>query len=233
MAALLLAACTPHAPAATTPARVAIRNDIHWFRSSAEYRGIALEVYRAAGERLAELSRAMPGGTWGVIMDIDETLLDNSLSEREDADRGTPFSDSAWVRWILRRAATAIPGSVEFTRQVHAAGGRVVLVTNRSDSLCAPTRDNLRAVGVEPDILLCQVGAESDKNPRFTKVQSGHAVPGIGPLTIVEWIGDNIQDFPRLSQDVRNTPEGYREFGMHYFLLPNPMYGSWVHNVEP
>jgi 5'-nucleotidase (lipoprotein e(P4) family) len=233
---LASAGCTSHPRATSAPVPAlspAVRNDIHWFRSSAEYRGIVLEVYRTAAARVTELARGLRVGAWGVILDADETVLDNSLHERRLADRNQGFTETEWTRWVRERAATAIPGAVEFTRQVHQLGGRVAIVTNRADSLCVPTRENLRNVGIEADIVLCQPGAESDKNPRFQRIQQGTAAPGIPALDVVEWLGDNIQDFPNLNQSVRDAPARYADFGLRYFLLPNPMYGSWTKNPEP
>ena len=231
---LALAACTPHATVPPPqPAPAAARNDIHWFRASAEYRGIALQTYLAAGDRLTELARTHRNGSWAVIMDADETVLDNSLHERRLADRHEGFTESEWSRWVREKAATAVPGAVAFTRVVHALGGRVAIVTNRADSLCAPTRENLKQVGIEADVVLCQPGSESDKNPRFRRIEQGTAAPGIPPLDVLEWLGDNILDFPDLNQSIRDTPDRYRDFGLRFFLLPNPMYGSWSRNPEP
>lgn len=237
LGAAILAACATHPRATPVPqpasSTAAARKDIQWFRSSAEYRGIALEVYRNAGEHLADNARGLASGSWAVVLDADETVLDNSLHERRLADRNEAFSEAGWARWVRERSATAVPGAVEFTRKVHALGGRIAIVTNRADSLCAPTRDNLRSVGIAADILLCQPIGQSDKNPRFASIQNGTAASGLPSLTVVEWLGDNIQDFPALTQAVRTTAAGYAQFGVRYFLLPNPMYGSWERNPEP
>jgi predicted secreted acid phosphatase len=98
-----LAACAPHPRPTAVPQPMAStaaipRKDIHWFRSSAEYRGIALEVYRDAGEHLADLTRGQAPGTWAVILDADETVLDNSLHERRLADRNESFTETEWAR---------------------------------------------------------------------------------------------------------------------------------------
>jgi 5'-nucleotidase (lipoprotein e(P4) family) len=238
IASCAVAACGPHTPPAPasqpmSSTTTVARKDIHWFRSSAEYRGITLEVYRDAGDHLAELTRGFAPQSWAVILDADETVLDNSLHERRLADRNESFTETEWARWVRERAATAVPGAVEFTRKVRALGGRVAIVTNRADSLCGPTRDNLRSIGVEADVVLCQPVGQSDKNPRFQKIQNGTAAPGVAALKVVEWLGDNIQDFPALTQAVRMVPGGYADFGVRYFLLPNPMYGSWEKNAEP
>jgi predicted secreted acid phosphatase len=109
----------------------------------------------------------------------------------------------------------------------------VAIVTNRADSLCAPTRANLQSAGIEADIVLCQPGGESDKNPRFRRIQTGNAAAGIAALNVVAWFGDNILDFPNMSQAARNDARALDEFGRRYFILPNPMYGSWQQVREP
>ena len=208
-------------------------NDIRWFRRSAEYRALTRQAYGVAGEKLPELSRGLAAGTWGVIMDADETVLDNSEYQRRLFVRDTVYSEATWAQWVRERAATAIPGAPEFTQRVHALGGRVVIVTNRAESLCGPTRENLQSARIATDLVLCQPPGPGDKNPRFQAVQNGTASPNFPKLTIVAWFGDNIQDFPLLTQAMRNDPRVLAEFGRRYFILPNPMYGSWQQLREP
>jgi predicted secreted acid phosphatase len=130
---------------------------------------------------------------------------------------------------VNERAAPAVPGALEFTKLVHSLGGLVAIVTNRSMAECDATRDNLRTIGIEADVVLCQPPGEGNKNPRFERVQSGTAAPGLPALTVVEWLGDNIQDFPSLTQAARTDSTALGQFGRRYFVLPNPMYGSWEH----
>jgi 5'-nucleotidase (lipoprotein e(P4) family) len=167
-----------------------------------------------------------------VILDADETLLDNSEYQKRLAVAHARYSDSSWARWVLEGVAPAVPGAVEFTRQVHALGGLVAVVTGRAESLCAVTRKNFAAVGIAADVVLCQPPGSSDKNPRFRLIQSGTAMTGVPPLEVLEWIGDNIQDFPTLTQGARNDPALLTPFGVSYFALPNPMYGSWEKNPD-
>ena len=216
----------PGLPASAQPVRRQ-PNDIRWVRSSAEYRAIALQVYRTAGVRVAEMSRGRAAGSWAVILDADETVLDNSEYQRRRAALDSGYTEPTWSAWVRERAAIAVPGAVEFIRGVRGAGGRVAIVTNRADSLCAPTRENLRGVGVDADIVLCQPSGESDKNPRFGRIENGTAAPNVPPLAVVAWVGDNIQDFPGLRQTARDEAAALAMFGDRYFILPNPMYGSW------
>ena len=199
--------------------------DVHWFRNSAEMRGIYLEIYHLAGEQLDRMASENAPGTWAVIMDADETLIDNSTFEKELG--SAPYTEAAWKSWVARKASGALPGTVEFTRLVHRLGGKVVVVTNRNDTYCEPTRENIRADSIEADLVLCRT-TTGDKNPRFESVQKGTAAPGVPAQKVLMWFGDNIEDFPGQSQSVRaGTDAGYSNFGKTWFLLPNPMYGSW------
>jgi 5'-nucleotidase (lipoprotein e(P4) family) len=202
---------------------------IHWWRNSAEQRAVFLQTYRWAGERLRALAAHEPRGSWAVIMDADETTLDNSPYQLRRAGQNLGYSAESWAAWAHEKAAPATPGAPEFTRLVHELGGRVAIVTNRDDDQCPDTRENLRQVGIAFEVVLCRVQGQSDKNPRFAAVQAG-AGTGQPPLKVLMWVGDNIQDFPRLSQDARSQPSALDEFGRAYVILPNPMYGSWERN---
>jgi len=202
---------------------------VHWWRSSAEQRAAFLQAYRWAGERLRELAARQGRGTWAVIMDADETTLDNSTYQFRRVSQGLGYTAESWAEWVRERAAPATPGAAEFTRLVRELGGRVAIVTNRDDELCPDTRENLRQVGIAFEAVLCRVAGQSDKNPRFAAVRTGTGT-GLPPLQVLMWVGDNIQDFPALTQDARNQPAALAEFGRTWIVLPNPMYGSWERN---
>jgi predicted secreted acid phosphatase len=97
--------------------------------------------------------------------------------------------------------------------------------------LCDPTRSNLQRIGLNVDLVLCRRGA-SDKNPRFESVRAGTAGGGLPALDVLQWVGDNIQDFPNLTQRAREQgAAAFALFGDRYFILPNPMYGSFERNA--
>ena len=228
----LLAACSGHRPAVTPTPLAAQPKHLKWVRSAAEYPALTLQVYREATRVVLDQGRSLPRGSWAVILDADETVLDNSEHERRVALAGVSFSDATWAPWVREGAAPAIPGAVDFIRAVQDGGGRIAIVTNRADSLCDVTRTNLEQVGVRADLVLCKPTGGSDKNPRFEMVQRGTAPGATGPLTVVAWVGDNILDFPGMSQAARQDPAMLAPFGSRWFILPNPMYGSWERNVE-
>ncbi|MEM6645337.1 MAG: HAD family acid phosphatase [Bacteroidota bacterium] len=238
LTALVLAGCTSlsKTPVTSAPPSVAMAAelplDVRWVRRSAEHGAVYAQTYRAAGRHLRAVADTLTVADWAVVLDADETLLDNSLYQRERAEAGLGFTPESWNAWVRREEASALPGAKGFTDLVAALGGRVVVVTNRDDIVCDETRRNLLAVGIQHDGILCKVD-ESDKNARFAAVAEGN-VPGLPPLTTVMWLGDNIGDFPDLTQDVRfGSEDALAAFGSRYWAFPNPMYGSWTGNGEP
>ena len=203
--------------------------DLRWFQRAAERRALDLQAYAMATATLE--AKAPASGNWGVIMDIDETTLDNGPYQRARAELGVGFSLASWRAWVDQRAAAAIPGAPAFTQRVHELGGKVVLVSNRKAATeCPQTKENLEAVGVAFDAMLCQDGP-SDKNPRFEAVKQGAA--GLPALDVVMFVGDNIQDFPMLTQEIRTQPDSaFAAFGDAFVIVPNPMYGSWEKNTD-
>jgi predicted secreted acid phosphatase len=106
----------------------------------------------------------------------------------------------------------------------------VVIVTNRDDTECPITRSNLDKSSIKADLVLCKTTTD-DKNPRFDAVQNGSTASGFPAIAVLEWVGDNIQDFPHLTQSIRTEPEAaFGRFGDSFFALPNVMYGSWQAN---
>ncbi|GGJ96341.1 5'-nucleotidase, lipoprotein e(P4) family [Luteimonas terricola] len=261
-AALLLAGCrtvpaqaeapqaAAHPPAADTVPAHDNLNAVLWLQRSMEYRALSETVFRAATERLdaaladpswdalVPAERAAAGDAASlppaVILDIDETVLDNSPYQARLVVDGKEFADPAWDAWVEERRATAVPGAVAFTRAAADKGITVFYVSNRSAALTEATLANLRSEGLpvqHGDVFLglgMQVpGCEqkgSGKTCRRQLVGREHRV--------LMQFGDQLGDFV---QATANTPEQqmqlhaeYRAwFGERWWMLPNPTYGAW------
>jgi 5'-nucleotidase (lipoprotein e(P4) family) len=215
---------TPSAPAAR---QAALPDSIGWVQRSAEYHASVIQVYRLATVRVEQQAASRTPGTWGVILDADETILSNLQYQIERV--GLGYSPESWAAWVRRGEATPLPGAAAFLARVRALGGRIAIVTNRLDSECADTIALFRAQALLFDAMLCRPDkGPSDKNPRFEAVAAGKTPAGGTPLEVVAFIGDNILDFPALNQKLRQAGEaGFEAFGVRYFMVPNPMYGSW------
>jgi 5'-nucleotidase (lipoprotein e(P4) family) len=226
---LLLTGCTPtlptappESPAGSTPSSSL---GLHWVRSSAEYRAILLQTYALAAERLEQKVAGQTGATWAVALDADETVISNSLYQKELYEQGGAYSRESWNAWTRRQEATALPGAREFLERARQLGGKIAIVTNRRAEVCAETEANFRALKLPFDVILCRTD-DRRKEPRWESVQKGSASPDLPPLEIVMWLGDNIEDFPAWDQEKR-TAGDFSDFGDRFFVIPNPMYGSW------
>jgi 5'-nucleotidase (lipoprotein e(P4) family) len=210
---------TPRAPAPPPPA------------PAAQAPGVAFRP-PAAIRWSRDSAAARAAGSWAVVLDADETVLDNSLYMLERAQAGVPFNTESWRAWCTRREATPLPGAAAFLSRVRALGGRIAIVTNRTMAECPDTEAVFLAQGLAYDVMLCKPdGGPSDKTPRFEAVTHGTTSAGLPPLEIVAFIGDNILDFPGQSQAIRGQgDEAFAAFGARFFVLPNPMYGSWERN---
>ena len=226
---LTIAACAsapPRPPALASPQAT---NGTTWVDRSAEYQAIVAQTYRHATAHVEAASGARRPGSWAVVLDADETVLNNVVYQLERERAGLAYTPESWNAWVKRREATPVPGAAAFLSRVKSIGGVVAIVTNRLESECEDTRAVFRAHQLAFDVMLCRLdGSPSDKNPRFTAVAAGQFPGANGPLDVVTVMGDNILDFPSLSQAIRQQGESaFVDFGVTFFVLPNPMYGSW------
>ena len=259
-AALALAGCrslpadgAPAAPGAPQAASVPADDNLNavlWMQRSIEYRALSETVFRAATGRLdaaladpswdalVAAERAAAGDASAlppaVILDIDETVLDNSAYQARLVVDGKEFTDPAWDAWVEERQAIPVPGAVAFTQAAAAKGITVFYISNRSAALTDATLDNLRSQGlpVQHDDVFLGLGmqvpgceqAGSGKTCRRQLVGRTHRV--------LMQFGDQLGDFV---QPAANTPAQhdavhgeYRDwFGARWWVLPNPSYGAW------
>ena len=224
---------------------------IAWVQTSAEYAGITRQTYRAAIDRLeqarldpkwsaipaqAKVLSTMPADAKqkspAVIIDVDETVLDNSGYQAALIERGESYSPESWDEWAKAQCAEAIPGAKTFLDICRASDVTVFFVTNREAKVESSTRANLEACGLimpdDPDTILSKRERDrwgSDKQPRREFVAKHYRV--------LLLIGDDFNDFVwagknPTAEDRRTLAEEYEEhWGTKWFVLPNPSYGGW------
>jgi 5'-nucleotidase (lipoprotein e(P4) family) len=222
----------PTSAPAEAPGAFRVPEAVRWSRDSAEHRALFLQVYRAATAHVEREAAGRAAGSWAVVLDADETTIDNSLYQLERARAGRPFDAESWRARCARREAVPLPGAAAFLSRVRELGGKIAIVTNRTAAECPDTEAVFLAHGLAYDAMLCRPdGSPSDKNPRFEAVARGTTPAGLPPLDVVAVVGDNIQDFPGQSQAIRKQgDDAFAPFGVRFFVLPNPMYGSWEGN---
>ena len=153
-------------PAARRGNRDARRSrSVRWVRGAAEYHAALYQAYRLATARVEQAAAARPQGSWAVVLDADETVIDNSTISSKRARLGLGFTAPSWNAWVKRREATPLPGAAAFLSRVKALGGRIAIVTNRLQSECEDTQAVFTAHALV-STTLCRVdGTPSDKYP--------------------------------------------------------------------
>jgi 5'-nucleotidase (lipoprotein e(P4) family) len=210
-----------------------------WMQTAAEYRVLTETTYRAAAAALA-VALAEPAWTAAIeqtgdvsalppaiILDLDETVLDNSRFQGEQVLRRSPYSSAAWKEWVALEAAGIVPGAKPFLDLARDRGVAIYYLSNRSVDDKAHTIANLAALGLaaSADNVMClgESGWTSDKTARRALVAGTHRV--------VMMLGDDLSDFiPAKLSPERRVDEAEKHnawWGSRWFLLPNPMYGTW------
>ncbi len=200
-----------------------------WFQKSAEMRALYYQCFRSAeialAENLAWAGRTKPGA---VVLDIDETLLDNSPFQGWQVLEKKEFNNDDWLRWVELARARPLPGAVEFTRYADSLGVEVFYVSNRTVQEMGATIENMAALGF--------VNADSThmllKETASSKVERRALIEKDYEILLL--VGDNLADHSGI-YDKRGSDNGFaavdadrRLFGTRYIVLPNPMYGAWL-----
>jgi len=233
-------------------------NSVLWLQTSAEYQLITSQTYKLAN---SAIDKALSDKNWSafppqkargkysgldpaIIMDIDETILDNSPFNAQLILDNKNFNSSVMDAWVSLSNATAISGAVQFVTEAKEKGVKIFYITNRmckkresGISPCPQKKDtlqNMNNVGFPKvtdsgELLLRyeQPSWNDDKESRRKFVAKNHR--------IILMVGDDLGDFIK---DVKhyNTPERrslivgkYESYwGEKWFILPNPAYGSWL-----
>ena len=131
---------------------------ILYMQKAAEYRALAYQAFNVArmqldadekyAKKTAESRARKPRA---VVVDVDETVLDNSPAQAVQVKNRLPFIQEKWTAWINMRKAKAIPGAIDFLNYANRKGARIFYVTNRIEVEKQPTIDNLKALGF-PDV---------------------------------------------------------------------------------
>ncbi len=216
-------------------------HSVVWMQRSAEYYASCETVYLGA---LDALDRALADSSWtaaseqqrpfgnkppAIIVDCDETVLDNSAYEARLILDKTSYPQG-WDEWCSEEKAPALPGALEYLKEADKRGVAIFYVTNREAKLDECTWRNLRAMGfpqtATAEQVLCKDKREgwgSDKSTRREYIAQTHR--------IVQVAGDNLGDFIGYKEttEARNAlAKDYMAWwGSRWLMLPNPAYGSW------
>ncbi|MEO6392768.1 MAG: 5'-nucleotidase, lipoprotein e(P4) family [Pyrinomonadaceae bacterium] len=208
-------------------------NAVLFMQTSAEYRALTYQAFNVARMSLDRDLRhkTRDRRRRAVVVDVDETVLDNSPYQGWQILNHRNFEQASWAKWTGSGAAQAIPGAVDFLKYATSRGVRVFYITNRAKEELPGTLANLRKAGF-PDIseetvlLRDQV---SSKEPRRAEVRKKHR--------IVLLVGDNLNDIAQvferkpIAERFAAVDENRTRWGTEYIVIPNAMYGEWENAV--
>ena len=248
-------------------------NAILWIQTSAEYQSNSEMVFNVAESRLtllrdkqdvtADIDQAKSFGCNvgtscpglaaaglipAVVLDVDETVLDNSVFGARLIENGEQWKPGAWDDWVSEKSATPVPGALAFIERARDEGVAVIYVTNRrcsvrerisegsSNQPCPQkldTLENLVTAGYPPlasaDMLILQ-GEQPEWDSSEKQLRRKHVAKR---YRIMMLIGDDLGD---LASNIKKTSVEERArfvsnhqslLGRYWFQLTNPAYGSW------
>ncbi len=234
-------------------------NSTLWTQTASEHKAHAIQVYNTGK---MNIDKAIRDKAWtavleqkegfsslppAVVLDIDETVLDNSRYQARLLLDGTGFSPATWDKWVSLKSAPALPGAVDFINTTAEKNVEVIYITNRQ---CSPratggpacpqeqdTLDNLKRVGilnVKPENILLK-----REQPDWSSEKKSRREAVVSKYRVVMLFGDDLGDF--LPGVKKNITPGQRDalvekhgdnWGYKWYMLSNPGYGSWLRVLD-
>lgn len=154
-----------------------------------------------------------------VVLDLDETVLDNSPYEARVIQEGSSFELDSWNDWVAEANADLVPGAESFLQKAAEMGLTVFYISNRDHSGLGATLQNMERYNLpfaDSSHVLLKTDS-SNKTARRNKVEENHK--------IILLIGDQMGDFAEAEQLESMSADSLNN---HFVLIPNPMYGAFT-----
>ncbi len=235
-------------PPKSAPAGVTMDNRLGanvWVQTSAEYRACCLQTYRLASERLEQYLVAARPPRPAVVMDLDETVFDNSAFQTALYAKGKEYDLDLWFDYEQHWSSEtrAVPGAIEFIQRAEKLGVSVIYISNRHGEYKNASLEALKRLGVSTDGLADRFypkmkSGSSEKSARREAVAAKY--------NVLLYFGDNLRDFSEafappkvdpasgvdglkaaIAQRNKLADEAIVHWGVDWFVLPNPVYGEW------
>ncbi|WP_169545908.1 5'-nucleotidase, lipoprotein e(P4) family [Sneathiella aquimaris] len=221
-----------------------LMNATVWTQTSVEFNATAVAAYK-----LAEimLDRALADKTWtaaleqgegyenkppAVILDVDETVLDNSEYEAWLIKAGKNYSSKTWGPYVDAAISKPIPGSKKFIDYAHSKGVEIFYVSNRKAPGEEGTVKNLKALGYPVNEKIDTVLLRNEKE-EWGSAKSTRRAHVAKDYRVLLLLGDNLGDFVDAEKgatlaDRDATFAKYMDnWSSKWITIANPMYGSW------
>jgi acid phosphatase len=246
-------ACTSDSRTGSGPDRA-----VRWVRDAAEFDALTMQAYRAAADDLPGLIAdkswtALPGQkNYGqlppaIIFDVDATVISGVRFQEILV---PPFKNSVFDEWNAKNIAKPIPGAAAFAKLARDQGVELFFVTNRPCEKKAGvshpcpqqtvTVQDINEAGIPADSDHVMLANEQPEWDREKVIRRNFIAQN---YRIIMLIGDDLSDFiPCVRKKVlepcdtgataasrRSQTELFSSYwGAGWYILPNPMHGSWT-----
>ncbi|MBF9000155.1 MULTISPECIES: 5'-nucleotidase, lipoprotein e(P4) family [Vibrio] len=214
-----------------------------WMQNSVEYKANVQGMFQLATMRAeaglhdknwSALPAMQPEGFGqlppAIIVDCDETMLDNNVYEAYLIKSGKGYSSKTWSQYVQDKVTGAMPGAVEFANYAQKKGITIFYVTNRKKENEQATLENMKALGFPmtgaKDVLLTK-----GEKPDWTSNKTTRDQFVAAHYRVILMLGDNLGDFTDASGTPKERLATYKanqaHWGKDWIMMPNPEYGSF------
>ena len=157
---------------------------------------------------------------------MNETILNNTPYNEMLIDSSKTFNQKSWSKWVNKKIATPVPGSLNFLNYAKLMGVELIYLSNRKIENYIPTMENLISAGFPFDdktIMLLR-----DENTEKTSRRNS-----LSDYEVILMLGDNLSDFSSVFENksnvqrTRSVDSLYNMFGDKFIIIPNLIYGDW------
>jgi len=196
-------------------------------QTAAEYRALCYQAFNIGKFMLdADLNDKSVDKHRIIVLDVDETVLDNSPFQAKSVLESTSYPVN-WDKWCNLANAEPLPGALEFLNYARANGVSIFYITNRKDYLKDVTIKNLADMGfphADTEHVITR-SAEASKESRRQELLKKYHISLL--------FGDNLNDFAddfegrNVKSRLNAVDQVSKQFGRKFIVLPNAMYGDW------
>lgn len=198
-----------------------------WQQTAAEYRALSYQAYNIARTQLPLQMKKARKKKPAIVLDLDETVLDNSPYQGMTILEDQAFTPKTWDEWVDLGSAQALPGAVEFLKYAQSLGVEIFYISNRVSPQLDITYQNMVELGipVKRENMYLRTTTSGKKDRRERVRDQG--------FEIVMLMGDVLADFHEVFESYNLnerrvlTEKFSQEFGRSYIVFPNTMYGDW------
>lgn len=115
----------------------------NWYQTAGEVKALYIQGYNIAKERLVKHLKTPSKKPYSIVLDLDETVIDNSPYSAENILQGRAYEPNTWNEWVNKMEAKAVPGAKEFLEFANKNKVEIYYISDRTEEQLDATIMNL------------------------------------------------------------------------------------------